>query len=87
MLVTLHVTYWARIRRKEMKVVTERVKRYRDRLRERGLRPVQIWVADTRRPGFEQECRRQSALLKSDALEKEVLEFLEQASDREGWEA
>ncbi|MBM3423132.1 MAG: antitoxin MazE family protein [Chlorobi bacterium] len=70
-----------------MKVVIERVKRHRDRLRERGLRPVQIWVADTRRPGFEQECLRQSALLKSDAHEKEVLEFLEQAADREGWEA
>ncbi|ABL65420.1 antitoxin MazE family protein [Chlorobium phaeobacteroides] len=70
-----------------MKVVTERVKRYRDKLRERGLRPVQIWVADTRRPGFELECRRQSALLKSDAHEKEVLEFLERAADREGWEA
>lgn len=27
-----------------------------------GLRPVQIWVPDTRRPGFEQECRRQSLL-------------------------
>jgi len=70
-----------------MKVVTERVKRYRDKLRERGLRPVQIWVPDTRRPGFAMECRRQSELLKSDAHEKEVLDFLEQAADREGWEA
>jgi hypothetical protein len=70
-----------------MKVVTERVKHYRDKLRERGLRPVQIWVPDTRRPGFAIECRRQSELLKSDAHEKEVLDFLEQAADREGWEA
>ena len=70
-----------------MKVVTERVKRYRDRLRERGLRPVQIWVPDTRRPGFATECRRQSELLKSDAHEKEVLDFLDQVADREGWEA
>jgi hypothetical protein len=70
-----------------MKVVTERVKRYRDKLRERGLRPVQIWVPDTRRPEFAMECRRQSELLKSDAHEKEMLDFLEQAADREGWEA
>lgn len=70
-----------------MKVVTERVKRYRDKLRERGLRPVQIWVPDTRRPGFAMECRRQSELLKTDAHEKEVLNFLEEAADREGWEA
>lgn len=70
-----------------MKVVTERVKRYRERLRERGLRPVQIWVPDTRRPGFATECRRQSELLKTDAHEKEVLDFLEEAADREGWDA
>jgi hypothetical protein len=70
-----------------MKVVTDRVKRYRDRLRERGLRPVQIWVPDTRRPGFAMECRRQSELLKTDAHEQEVLDFLEKAADREGWEA
>lgn len=70
-----------------MKVVTERVKRYRDRLRERGLRPVQIWVPDTRRPGFAMECRRQSESLKTDAHEKEVLDFLEKTADREGWEA
>lgn len=70
-----------------MKVVTERVKRYRDKLRERGLRPVQIWVPDTRRPGFAMECRRQSELLKTDAHEQEVLDFLEEAADREGWEA
>jgi hypothetical protein len=70
-----------------MKVVTERVKRYRDKLRERGLRPVQIWVPDTRRPGFAIECRRQSELLKSDTHEKEVLDFLEEAADRDGWDA
>jgi len=70
-----------------MKVVSERVKRYRDKLCERGLRPVQIWVLDTKRPGFEMECRRQSAMLKSDAHEKEVLEFLDKAADREGWVA
>lgn len=69
-----------------MKLVSERVKRYRDKLRERGLRPVQIWVPDTNRPGFEMECRRQSELLKSDAHEKEVLDFLEKVADREGWE-
>ena len=27
-----------------------------------GLRPVQIWVPDTRRPDFKEECRRQSRL-------------------------
>ena len=40
----------------------ERVRR-RDKLRLAGLRPVQIWVPDTRVPGFAAECRRQCALL------------------------
>ena len=44
--------------------VSERVGRYRDRLRAQGLRPVQIWVPDTRSPHFVEECRRQSLLIK-----------------------
>lgn len=69
-----------------MKIVTKNINRYRDKLRQQGLRPVLIWVPDTRRPGFAMECRRQSELLKSDAHEKEVLDFLDQAADRESWE-
>jgi len=69
-----------------MKIVSERVRRYREKLRQSGLRPVQLWVPDTRRPGFAQECRRQSNLLKVDAQEKETLDFLEEAADHEGWE-
>lgn len=41
----------------------ERVRRRRDKLRLAGLRPVQIWVPDTRAPGFAAECARQCALL------------------------
>lgn len=37
-----------------------RVQKHRAALRESGLRPVQIWVPDTRRAGFAEECRRQS---------------------------
>jgi hypothetical protein len=68
-----------------MKIVTKNINRHREKLREHGLRPVLIWVPDTRRPGFATECLRQSELIKSDAHEKEVLDFLEQAADREGW--
>ena len=39
-----------------------RVRKRRAALRQAGLRPVQIWVPDTRRPGFAEECRRQSRL-------------------------
>ena len=39
--------------------VSHRVRKRRDALRAAGLRPVQIWVPDTRRPGFAAECARQ----------------------------
>lgn len=42
--------------------VRERVAAHRARLRRQGLRPVQIWVADVRAPGFAAEAHRQSAL-------------------------
>jgi hypothetical protein len=65
--------------------VIERVKRYRDGLRAAGLRPVQIWVPDTRRPGFAEECRRQSLLLRDDPHEREILDWIEAVADTEGW--
>ena len=39
----------------------DKVRRHRERLRQQGLRPVQIWVPDTRSPAFAEEARRQSA--------------------------
>ena len=42
--------------------VRERVEAHRDRLRAQGLRPIQIWVPDTRAPGFADEARRQCLL-------------------------
>jgi len=64
---------------------SERVQKHRAALRESGLRPVQIWVPDTRRAGFAQECRRQSLLLQGDAQERETTNWIEAAADREGW--
>lgn len=43
--------------------VRERVSDYRQRMRERGYRPVQIWVPDVRTPEFAAEARRQSTLV------------------------
>ncbi len=67
--------------------VVARVQKHRESLRKAGMRPVQIWVPDTRRPGFAEECRRQSELLKNDPQEQQLLRFLNEAADREGWEA
>jgi hypothetical protein len=63
-----------------------RVQKHRTALRETGLRPVQIWVPDTRRPGFAEECRRQSLLLQDDTHEQETSDWLDVAADREGWQ-
>lgn len=38
----------------------EKVRAHRARLREQGLRPVQIWVADVRSRGFARAAHRQS---------------------------
>jgi hypothetical protein len=63
----------------------ERVRRHREALRAAGLRPVQIWVPDTRRRGFAAECRRQSLSLRGDSLELETLEWLETVTDQADW--
>jgi len=60
--------------------VSARVKKRRDSLRAAGLRPVQIWVPDARRPGFAEECRRQSALVsEADARDAGLHEFVDAA--------
>ena len=41
------------------KSTAERVRQTRDRHRDAGLRPVQVWVPDTRAPGFAEMVRRQ----------------------------
>lgn len=63
----------------------ERVQKHRDGLRAAGLRPVQIWVPDTRRSGFADECRRQSLALRGDPQEADMLAWLEEAADTAGW--
>ena len=65
--------------------VTERVQKRRDNLRAAGLRPVQIWVPDTRRPAFADECRRQSLLIRDDSQEAEILSWIGDNADHEGW--
>jgi hypothetical protein len=45
-----------------------------------GLRPVQVKVPDTRRPGFAEECRRQSLIVAAaDATDHELQGFLDAA--------
>lgn len=60
--------------------IAHRVRKRRDALRAAGLRPVQIWVPDTSRPGFAEECRRQSLLVAAaDASDPELNALLDAA--------
>ena len=60
--------------------VSQRVRKRRDMLRAAGLRPVQIWVPDARRPGFSEECRRQSlAVAAADAVNPDLQGFMDAA--------
>lgn len=67
--------------------VNARVQRHRDALRMAGLRPVQIWVPDTRRPDFAKECHRQSQLVaQGDAADADMQQFMDAAlADVDGW--
>lgn len=65
--------------------ISERVQKHRNNLRAAGLRPIQIWVPDTRKKGFAEECQRQSLLLANDVHETEVLNWIENISDNAGW--
>jgi hypothetical protein len=61
--------------------------RYRARLRAQGLRPVQIWVPDVRRPGFVAECARQSRVVAQGAGEADAVAWAERAATTvAGWE-
>ena len=64
-----------------------RVQKHRNSLRSAGLRPVQIWVPDTRKPGFSEECARQSSVVaQSDSTDQAIDHLLnESARDIDGW--
>ena len=53
----------------------------RDRLRQQGLRPIQIWVPDVRSPVFRAEAHRQSLVVAQDAHAEEDQAFIDAVSD------
>ncbi len=67
--------------------INERVQKHRANLRASGLRPVQIWVPDTRRTDFDEECRRQSLVVAEvERKEAELDRLMDSAlSNVEGW--
>ena len=62
----------------------DKVRAHRGRLREQGLRPIQIWVPDMRSPTLVAEAHRQSLAVARSAHAKEDQEFIDAISDRGG---
>lgn len=60
--------------------VRDRVGEYRRRMRERGLRPVQVWVPDVRTEGFSAEAHRQASLVARAAERSDDQDFIEAVS-------
>lgn len=57
-----------------------RMASYRQRMRAAGLRPLQIWVPDTRAPEFAEICRRQAAAVaKAERNDASLRAFLDEA--------
>ena len=50
---------------------------HRAQLRARGLRLIEIWVPDTRAPGFAEEARRQSLLIAAERNFDDMMDFIE----------
>jgi len=59
-----------------------KVREHRERLREQGLRPIQIWVPDVRSPAFRSEAHRQSAAIAASAHAREDQVFIDAVTDR-----
>ena len=61
----------------------EKVRSYRERMRARGMRPIQIWVPDTRTTSFLKEAHRQSLAVAKSAGEREDQAFIDAISDHD----
>lgn len=61
-----------------------KVREHRARLREQGLRPIQIWVPDVRAVAFRAEARRQSRAVAASPSARADQAFIDAASDLDG---
>lgn len=59
----------------------EKVRAYRERMRARGLRPLQIWVPDVRSPAFASEARDQSLAVARSPGEADDQAFIDSVSE------
>ncbi len=57
-----------------------KVREHRQRLREQGLRPIQIWAPDVRSPAFRAEAHRQSLAIATSAHAHDDQAFIDSVS-------
>jgi hypothetical protein len=58
----------------------QKVRAHRERLRAQGLRPIQVWVPDTRSPKFAAEASRQSRRVASSRFAAKDQAFIDAIS-------
>ncbi len=63
------------------KSTREKVRAHRQRLRQQGLRPIQIWVPDMSLPAFVTEAREQSLAVARSPHAGQDQEFIDAISD------
>jgi Protein of unknown function (DUF3018) len=61
----------------------DKVRAHRERLRARGLRPIQIWVPDVRSPAFKAEAHRQSLAVANSPHADEDQRFVDSVSEQD----
>ena len=60
--------------------VNERARKSREKKRHAGLRMIQLWVPDTRAPGFAEEAKRQClAVAESEKEDEQLWQLMDQA--------
>lgn len=57
-----------------------KVRAHRERLRDQGLRPIQVWAPDVRAPAFLAQAHRQSLAVAASAQAGEDQAFIDAAS-------
>jgi hypothetical protein len=70
------------VKRGQFKTSRDKVRAHRKRLRQQGLRPIQIWVPDMRSRAFAAEARRQSLAVAKSPQAKDDQDFINAIS---GW--
>ena len=70
--------------RSRSKSSRDKVRAHRQRLRQQGLRPIQIWVPDMRSPAFVAEAHRQSLAVRRSPHARKDQDFVDAISHWDG---